>query len=86
MEPHVFAFLVLVPVRVLGALVSGVADCDEVYNYWEAVHLLVGGGGFRRPFQTWEYAPHFALRSWAFVAPFAVLAEACGTRYMYLTG
>ena len=30
---------------------------------------------WRRPFQTWEYAPNFALRSWAYVAPYALLAK-----------
>lgn len=75
MEPHVAAVVILIPLRVFGALVSGVADCDEVYNYWEAAHLLVSDAPHRRPFQTWEYAPNYALRSWAFVAPFALLAK-----------
>ncbi|CAG0890674.1 unnamed protein product [Cyprideis torosa] len=39
-------------------------DCDEVYNYWEPAHFMIYGKGF----QTWEYSPEFALRSWVFVA------------------
>ena len=70
--------VLVVVVRLYGGVVSGVADCDEVYNYWEGVHLLAYSGDFRRPFQTWEYAPNFALRSWAFVAPYAALARALG--------
>ena len=70
------AVAVLVPLRLYGALVSGVADCDEVYNYWEGVHLLArSDGAFRRPLQTWEYAPNYALRSWAYVAPYAAVAR-----------
>ena len=70
------AVAVLVPLRLYGALVSGVADCDEVYNYWEGVHLLArSDGAFRRPLQTWEYAPNYALRSWAYVAPYAAIAR-----------
>ncbi|KAJ2845749.1 hypothetical protein IWW36_004657, partial [Coemansia brasiliensis] len=38
-------------------------DCDEVYNYWEPLHFLQFGRGK----QTWEYAPQFALRSYAYL-------------------
>ena len=34
-----------------------------VFNYWEALHYLDRGYGFR----TWEYAPEFAIRSWAYL-------------------
>ena len=47
------AFLCLLPLRLLGALVLGVADCDETFNYWEPLHFLLYGHGL----QTWEYAP-----------------------------
>ncbi|KAJ2471406.1 hypothetical protein GGI02_002287 [Coemansia sp. RSA 2322] len=40
-----------------------IQDCDEAFNYWEALHLLQFGRGK----QTWEYAPQFALRSYAYV-------------------
>lgn len=64
------AFVVLVAVRLASALVNGLNDCDEVYNYWEAVALVAGRGGM----QTWEYA--FGLRSWSFVLPFGLAARA----------
>jgi hypothetical protein len=35
-----------------------------VYNYWEPLHFLLYGKGF----QTWEYAPEYAIRSYAYVA------------------
>ena len=34
------AFLCLLPLRLLGALVLGVADCDETFNYWEPTHYV----------------------------------------------
>lgn len=37
--------------RVLSALLNLIHDCDEVYNYWEPLHFLVYGSGFK----TWEY-------------------------------
>ena len=75
------AVAVLVPLRLYGALVSGVADCDEVYNYWEGVHLLArSDGAFRRPLQTWEYAPNYALRSWARGAGVPALGRASPPR------
>ncbi|KAI6178863.1 Alg9 mannosyltransferase domain containing protein [Aphelenchoides besseyi] len=40
-----------------------ILDCDEVYNYWEPLHLLLFGRGF----QTWEYSPEYGIRSWAYV-------------------
>jgi alpha-1,2-mannosyltransferase len=42
-----------------------IMDCDEVYNYWEPLHFLNYGSGF----QTWEYAPQFALRTYAYIYP-----------------
>lgn len=41
----------LAAVRVLGAALYLVHDCDEVYNYWEPLHFLLKGTGM----QTWEY-------------------------------
>lgn len=42
-----------------------IMDCDEVYNYWEPLHFLIYGSGF----QTWEYAPQFALRTYVYIYP-----------------
>jgi alpha-1,2-mannosyltransferase len=53
-------FVLLVAASLASALFSVIDDCDEVYNYWEPVHLLLYGSGF----QTWEYSPAFALRSY----------------------
>lgn len=47
----------------LSGLLSPIGDCDEVYNYWEPLHFLEFGAGF----QTWEYAPQYALRSYSYL-------------------
>ena len=75
MQPAAAALLALIPLRLLNAWLAGVADCDETYNYWEAVCLLAAPHPVRRPLQTWEYAPEFALRSWAYVLPYAAISR-----------
>lgn len=45
-----------------------VARTNTVYNYWEPVHLLAGPNSKEKAFQTWEYAPQYAIRSWAYIA------------------
>lgn len=35
-----------------------------MFNYWEPTHFLNHGHGF----QTWEYSPIYAIRSWAYIA------------------
>eukprot|EP01138_Halocafeteria_seosinensis_P012776 gb/GECG01013052.1/.p1 GENE.gb/GECG01013052.1/~~gb/GECG01013052.1/.p1 ORF type:complete len:665 (+),score=42.18 gb/GECG01013052.1/:1-1995(+) len=52
-------------VRCVGALWSILMDCDETFNFWEPVHFLAYGHGW----QTWEYSPLFALRSYAYLMP-----------------
>ncbi|OZC07174.1 plasmid Maintenance Protein [Onchocerca flexuosa] len=42
---------------------SVISDCDEVYNYWEPLHLFLYGTGF----QTWEYSPIYAIRSYLYI-------------------
>lgn len=44
---------------------SLISDCDETYNYWEPLNLLVRGFGK----QTWEYSPEYGIRSWALLLP-----------------
>ena len=48
----------------------------SVYNYWEPVHLLAATHALRTnpipAFQTWEYAPQFAIRSWAYILLHAI--------------
>ena len=75
MQPASAAILALIPLRLLNAYLAGVADCDETYNYWEAVCVLAAPHPVRRPLQTWEYAPEFALRSWAYVLPYAAISR-----------
>ncbi|QIW95535.1 hypothetical protein AMS68_001053 [Peltaster fructicola] len=53
----------------LAALYAPVQDCDEVFNYWEPTHYLTHGYGL----QTWEYAPQFAIRSWAYAGLHALI-------------
>ncbi|PWN40285.1 hypothetical protein IE81DRAFT_349380 [Ceraceosorus guamensis] len=67
--------LVLLP-RVISAFLRRIADCDETYNYWEPLHLLSWVSNSQdaissaplQAFQTWEYAPQYALRSWSYIA------------------
>lgn len=58
------AFLALCLVRCFSAMVQPIADCDEVFNYWEPTHLILYK---ERSFQTWEYSPEFSLRSYLYV-------------------
>ncbi|XP_030838105.1 alpha-1,2-mannosyltransferase ALG9 isoform X1 [Strongylocentrotus purpuratus] len=53
----------LMAARFCAALLSNITDCDETYNYWEPTHFLIYGRGF----QTWEYSPVYAIRSYAYV-------------------
>jgi alpha-1,2-mannosyltransferase len=64
-----YAFALLAGVRVAGTLYySMITDCDETFNYWEPTHYLLYGSGQ----QTWEYAPQYALRSYAYVGLHAI--------------
>ncbi|KAJ2909649.1 hypothetical protein GGI21_001671 [Coemansia aciculifera] len=56
-------FRILSVVRIVGALTAPIQDCDEVFNYWDPLHLLQFGWGK----QTWEYAPQYALRSYSYL-------------------
>lgn len=57
------ALRIMLLVRALGAMYSNIDDCDEVYNFWEPLHFLDHGYGF----QTWEVAPQYGIRSWAYI-------------------
>ncbi|XP_030076609.1 alpha-1,2-mannosyltransferase ALG9 isoform X2 [Microcaecilia unicolor] len=57
------AFKCLISARFCAALLSNISDCDETFNYWEPTHYLVYGKGF----QTWEYSPAHAVRSYAYL-------------------
>ena len=49
------------------------------FNYWEPLHLLAHApwplGTAQSPFQTWEYSPQYAIRSWAYVAQYLPVAS-----------
>ncbi|KAL3846811.1 hypothetical protein ACJMK2_017765 [Sinanodonta woodiana] len=57
------AFKIIMSARLCAAAWNIVGDCDETYNYWEPTHYLMFGKGF----QTWEYSPQFAIRSYAYI-------------------
>ncbi|GAA6002119.1 hypothetical protein JCM10207_003086 [Rhodosporidiobolus poonsookiae] len=61
--PLLVAFRLLILLRFVAAMYTAIADCDEVYNYWEPLHYLVHGKGF----QTWEYSPAYAIRSYFYL-------------------
>ncbi|CAA90107.2 Alpha-1,2-mannosyltransferase algn-9 [Caenorhabditis elegans] len=56
-------FKMLLSIRISGAIWGIINDCDEVYNYWEPLHLFLYGEGF----QTWEYSPVYAIRSYFYI-------------------
>ncbi|RHZ47619.1 hypothetical protein Glove_575g49 [Diversispora epigaea] len=63
------AFFFFVIVRLSAAFYSNIADCDEVFNYWEPTHYLQYGYGL----QTWEYSPKYAIRSWVYIKLHAIV-------------
>lgn len=72
------AFRFLIIIRVSSAMYTVIKDCDESFGYWEPLHLLVfppGRDHASVPFQTWEYSPQFAIRSWAFIAQYLPLTK-----------
>lgn len=64
------AFVGFALVNTLAAIYSPIQDCDEVFNFWEPAHYLDRGNGF----QTWEYAPQYAIRTWLYPGAHAILA------------
>ncbi|CAJ0951574.1 unnamed protein product, partial [Mesorhabditis belari] len=50
-------------VRITSGFYNNIYDCDEVFNYWEPLHLFLYGSGL----QTWEYSPDYALRSYIYI-------------------
>ena len=57
------ALKLLLSANMSSALMNGVSDCDETFNYWEPLHHYLYGEGL----QTWEYSPTYAIRSWAYI-------------------
>ncbi|KAF2746972.1 glycosyltransferase family 22 protein [Sporormia fimetaria CBS 119925] len=65
------AFCAFALANIVAALYSPIQDCDEVFNYWEPTHYLSHGYGF----QTWEYSPEYAIRSWAYTGLHAAIIQ-----------
>ncbi|KAK5689522.1 mannosyltransferase [Elasticomyces elasticus] len=63
------AFYLLLLSHTLAALYHPIQDCDETFNYWEPTHYLTEGRGF----QTWEYSPDYAIRSWGYAGLHALI-------------
>ncbi|XP_041357490.1 alpha-1,2-mannosyltransferase ALG9-like isoform X2 [Gigantopelta aegis] len=61
--PNYTAFKILMSARLCAAWWNIITDCDEVYNYWEPMHFMLFGNGF----QTWEYSPMYAIRSYFYL-------------------
>ncbi|KAF4551353.1 Alg9-like mannosyltransferase-like protein 3 [Elsinoe fawcettii] len=55
-------FIAFAAVNTLAAIYSPIQDCDEVFNFWDPTHYLNYGYGF----ETWEYSPEFAIRTWLY--------------------
>ncbi|CCH41828.1 Alpha-1,2-mannosyltransferase [Wickerhamomyces ciferrii] len=58
----------LLLIRLICVFYSIIPDCDEVFNYYEPLNFLLRGFGK----QTWEYSPEYAIRSWAYLIPYAI--------------
>lgn len=60
---------------------SSLTHCflSPAYNYWEPLHLIsyppAPMGTSQMPFQTWEYSPEYAIRSWAYILQYLPLAS-----------
>lgn len=57
------AFYCFLAAGIVSAVFAPIQDCDETFNYYEPTHYLSHGYGF----QTWEYDPKYAIRSWFYV-------------------
>jgi alpha-1,2-mannosyltransferase len=57
------ALKLLIAFRLIPAVWLHITDCDETYNYWDPLHYLLYGSGF----ETWEYSPTYAIRSYAYL-------------------
>ena len=67
-----FEFCFFASLNLLASFLNHIDDTDETYGYYEPTHYLLFGTGM----QTWEYAPLFAIRTYAFLAPFAMYSWA----------
>jgi alpha-1,2-mannosyltransferase len=58
-------FVIFLGLNALVSVYNHIDDTDETFGYWEPLHYLAFGRGM----QTWEYAPQFAIRTYAFIVP-----------------
>lgn len=70
-------WILLSLLRILSAVTNGISDCDETFNYWEPLHFLIHSN---QGFQTWEYSPAYALRSYVYLD----LHRALGSTVLFL--
>ncbi len=64
-------YLYFAVIHISAALVNHIDDTDETYGYWEPLHYLL----FKEGMQTWEYSPHYAIRSYAFIYPLYLIGK-----------
>ena len=64
-------FTLLAAWYLIASQINHIDDCDEVFGYYEPLHYLMSDEGVG--LQTWEYAPSYAIRTYAFIYPFYVL-------------
>lgn len=57
--------------RVYCAFNMIISDCDETYNYWEPLNLVMRGFGK----QTWEYSPEYSIRSFFYLIPYYLITS-----------
>lgn len=62
-------FSLFLVVNLIASRVNHIDDTDETYGYFEPLHYLLYGKGM----QTWEYAPTYAIRTYAFIYPFYLI-------------
>ncbi|KAH3672434.1 hypothetical protein WICMUC_004270 [Wickerhamomyces mucosus] len=68
---HYGLLVLLIGSRILYTLYGIIPDCDEVFNYYEPLNLLVRGFGK----QTWEYSPEFSIRSYSYLLPLYLILK-----------
>ena len=65
-------FSLFLTANLIAASVNHVDDTDEVFGYYEPLHYLLYGHGM----QTWEYAPQYAIRAYAYISPLVLYCKA----------
>ncbi len=73
----IVSFMVRLP---FAGWLNQVWDCDETYNYWEAMHAVAYSSGL----QTWEYSPVYALRSYLYLLVHMAPAHSFAHLYQHM--